>query len=202
MVLKKAKRLWDRVKNGANQLSNEETPQSALNIIPRDNHPISRKDISSPALKVLYRLNNADYQAYLVGGGVRDLLLGLHPKDFDIATDAHPEEVHGLFKNSRLIGRRFKLVHVLFGREVIEVATFRTSPKDEHNSQQAKTGDSGMILRDNVYGSIDDGATWEDITSTIVDDIVINLEKPIIFTILGLSSITYHDMSKVSNPIG
>lgn len=165
MVLKKAKRLWNRVKHGANQLNNEEAPQSELTIVPRDDHPVSRKDISSPALKVLYRLNNADYQAYLVGGGVRDLLLGLNPKDFDIATDAHPEEVHGLFKNSRLIGRRFKLVHVLFGREVIEVATFRghhEAPKLSAN--QSTSSEDGMLLRDNVYGTMEEDALRRDFT--------------------------------------
>ena len=133
-------------------------------ILQRKEHGISRRQLSENALKVLYRLNTAGYQAYLVGGCVRDSMLGAHPKDFDVATNATPEQVNQLFRNSRLIGRRFKLVHVLFGREVIEVATFRTSPKDEHNSQQAKTGDSGMILRDNVYGTIDDDAMRRDFT--------------------------------------
>ncbi|MGK0247322.1 MAG: poly(A) polymerase [Oleispira sp.] len=130
----------------------------------RKEHGISRRQLSENALKVLYRLNNAGYQAYLVGGCVRDSMLGAHPKDFDVATNATPEQVNQLFRNSRLIGRRFKLVHVLFGREVIEVATFRTSPKEEHNSNQAQTGDSGMILRDNVYGTIDDDAMRRDFT--------------------------------------
>lgn len=133
-------------------------------ILQRKEHGISRRQLSENALKVLYRLNNAGYQAYLVGGCVRDSMLGAHPKDFDVATNATPEQVNQLFRNSRLIGRRFKLVHVLFGREVIEVATFRTSPKEEHNSQQAQTGDSGMILRDNVYGTIDDDAMRRDFT--------------------------------------
>ena len=133
-------------------------------ILQRKEHGISRRQLSENALKVLYRLNTAGYQAYLVGGCVRDSMLGAHPKDFDVATSATPEQVNQLFRNSRLIGRRFKLVHVLFGREVIEVATFRTSPKEEHNSQQAKTGDSGMILRDNVYGTIDDDAMRRDFT--------------------------------------
>ena len=101
-----------------------------LTIIPRDQHTISRQFISEPAKKVLHRLNKAGFEAYLVGGGVRDLLLGLRPKDFDIATNATPEEVHDLFRNSRLIGRRFKIVHVLFGREVIEVTTFRGTASD------------------------------------------------------------------------
>ncbi len=133
-------------------------------ILQRKQHGISRRLLSENALKVLYRLNKAGYDAYLVGGCVRDSMLGAHPKDFDVATNATPEQVNSLFRNSRLIGRRFKLVHVLFGREVIEVATFRTSPKEEHNSQQAKTGEQGMILRDNVYGSIDDDAMRRDFT--------------------------------------
>ena len=89
---------------------------------------LSPDHINVNALKVVKRLTSAGYQAYLVGGCVRDLLLGSHPKDFDVATDASPEEVHDLFRNSRLIGRRFKIVHVRFGREIIEVATFRAPP--------------------------------------------------------------------------
>src|SRR6185312_4633175 len=96
-----------------------------LRIIPRDQHIISRKNISKAALRVLYRLNEAGYAAYLVGGAVRDLLLGVQPKDFDVATSATPDEVKKLFRNCRLIGRRFRLAHVVFGPEIIEVATFR-----------------------------------------------------------------------------
>ena len=96
-----------------------------MKVIPRDQHCVSRKDISRNALKVMARLREHDHQAYLVGGAVRDLLLGGHPKDFDVATEATPEEVHALFRNSRIISRRFRIVHVRFGREVIEVTTFR-----------------------------------------------------------------------------
>ncbi len=96
-----------------------------LKKISRDAHSVSRKDISPNALKVLYRLKDAGYEAYLVGGCIRDILLGLKPKDFDVVTNAHPEQVRQVFKNCRLIGRRFRLAHVVFGREVIEVATFR-----------------------------------------------------------------------------
>ena len=96
-------------------------------IVPRGDHPISRANISPNALKVLYRLKDAGHQAFLVGGAVRDLLLGHMPKDFDVATDARPEEVRKLFRNCRLIGRRFHLAHVRFGMEVIEVATFRAA---------------------------------------------------------------------------
>ncbi|HIG36750.1 MAG TPA: polynucleotide adenylyltransferase PcnB, partial [Oceanospirillaceae bacterium] len=133
-------------------------------IITRDHHDISRRDISENALKVLYRLKDAGYQAFLVGGGVRDILLGKQPKDFDIATDAHPEQVHKLFRNSILIGRRFRLVHVRFGREIIEVATFRASHNEGQNSNQAKQADNGMLLRDNVYGTVDDDAMRRDFT--------------------------------------
>lgn len=112
---------------------------------------------------MLYRLKKAGYQAYLVGGGVRDLLLGREPKDFDVATDATPEEVKQVFRNCRLIGRRFRLAHVHFGREIIEVATFRGM--HESTSDQAKQdSDNGMLLRDNVYGSIEEDALRRDFT--------------------------------------
>jgi poly(A) polymerase len=111
-----------------NPVSESGAPQAALpRIIPRAEHSISRKNISPNALRVLYRLREGGYQAFLVGGCIRDLLLGVEPKDFDVATSAHPEEVKRLFRNCRLIGRRFRLAHVFFGREIIEVATFRAS---------------------------------------------------------------------------
>src|SRR6186713_1650389 len=94
-------------------------------IIARDAHSISRKQIDPDALKVLYRLRESQYTAYLVGGSVRDLLLGRRPKDFDIGTSAHPYQVKKLFRNCWIIGRRFRLAHVRFGTKVIEVATFR-----------------------------------------------------------------------------
>lgn len=129
-------------------------------IIPRAEHTISRAHISKSALKVLYRLKESGYSAYLVGGGVRDLLLGQRPKDFDVVTNARPEEIRRLFRNSQLIGRRFRLVHVLFGHEVIEVATFRT--QDVGFSQNHVQNDEGMIVRDNVYGNIEDDAWRRD----------------------------------------
>jgi poly(A) polymerase len=128
-------------------------------IIARPDHTISRKQISSAALKVLYGLKEAGYDAYLVGGCVRDLLLGHEPKDFDVATNASPEQVHKVFKRSRLIGRRFKLVHVRFGREVIEVATFRAPPEAE---QHVDT--QGRIVRDNVFGTLEQDAWRRDFT--------------------------------------
>ena len=134
-------------------------------IIERDEHPISRKQITPNALKVLYRFKEAGFHAFLVGGGVRDLMLGNKPKDFDIATNATPEEIKRLFKNARIIGRRFKIVHIRFGREIIEVTTFRAhhDPQneiaDDASRRQIRGLDSahyssGMILSDNVYGDI------------------------------------------------
>jgi len=168
-------------------------------IVARADHPVSRAQISGNALKVLYRLRDGGYQAFLVGGCVRDLLIGIQPKDFDIATDASPEEVRRLFRNSRLIGRRFRLAHVRFGPQIIEVATFRAAgappaldPEldgvmdedeeegarlDEHgdvDGNVAQPGDDddfdrahderGRLLRDNVYGSIDQDVWRRDFT--------------------------------------
>nr|WP_233143947.1 polynucleotide adenylyltransferase PcnB [Colwellia chukchiensis] len=138
------------------------------NILARDQHPVSRKHISQNALKVLYRLNKGGFDAYLVGGGVRDILLGLTPKDFDIATNATPEQIKALFRNCRLIGRRFRLAHIIFGREIIEVATFR-GHHDSDNAQQSnqkisKQSEDGMLLRDNIYGSIEEDAERRDFT--------------------------------------
>ncbi len=132
----------------------------ALRIIPRDQHIISRKNISNAALRVLYRLNEAGYTAYLVGGAVRDLLLGLHPKDFDIATSATPDEVKRLFRNCRLIGRRFRLAHVVFGPEIIEVATFRGL--GEEGGEGDRHIVDGRIVRDNIWGTIEEDAIRRD----------------------------------------
>jgi poly(A) polymerase len=168
-------------------------------VIPRDQHPISRQHVSPDALRVLYRLKDAGFQAFLVGGCVRDLLLGITPKDFDVATDALPEQVKKLFRNCRLVGRRFRLAHVFFGRETIEVATFRASaapppgedpppdadadgdeelddgdaappPRDPRFDPEEDEGErvmdaEGRILRDNVYGSIDEDVWRRDFTA-------------------------------------
>jgi poly(A) polymerase len=183
-------------------------------IISRSEHSVSRAHISPNALRVLYRLREAGFQAFLVGGCVRDLLLGITPKDFDVSTDALPEEVRKLFRNCRLVGRRFRLAHVFFGRETIEVATFRASsapsqaeepvadlddseegeardipdgadepvleaePEPEPVSRRRDSRDSfeqvadthrafdesGRILRDNVYGNIDEDVWRRDFT--------------------------------------
>ena len=145
-----------------------EEERQQMTVIPRDRHNISRRDISENALKVLYRLNKAGFEAYLVGGGVRDLLLGKKPKDFDVTTNATPEQVRKLFRNCRLVGRRFRLAHVMFGPEIIEVATFRghheadQNTADDRNSSQR--GQNGMLLRDNIFGSIEDDAQRRDLT--------------------------------------
>lgn len=146
-----------------------------VNVVAREDHNISRRDISPNALKVLYRLNEAGFQAFLVGGGVRDLLLGGHPKDFDISTDATPEQVREVFRNSRVIGRRFKIAHVRFGQEIIEVTTFRAHHEIETEVEEGESrkhirdldsahSSTGMILRDNVYGSINEDALRRDFT--------------------------------------
>ena len=117
-----------------------------------------KKLIDSDALKIVKKLNKAGYEVYLVGGCIRDLLLGLEPKDFDIATNATPEQIQKLFKRSRIIGRRFKLVHIMFSaRKFIEVATFRSSRSNP-------TSNKGMVLRDNFYGSLKDDVFRRDFT--------------------------------------
>jgi poly(A) polymerase len=198
-------------------LNHADTPEPAAaplaRIIPRDQHPISRSAISPNALRVLYRLNEAGFQAFLVGGCVRDLMLGITPKDFDIATNALPEEVKRVFRNCRLVGRRFRLAHVFFGREIIEVATFRAAQApgqgdepvepevddivvdedadtntvlaesgphdtgfhgrvaepdedaDRNDDLERVTDASGRILRDNVYGTVDDDVWRRDFTA-------------------------------------
>lgn len=110
---------------------------------------------------MLYRLREGGFGAYLVGGAVRDLLLGLHPKDFDVATDATPEQVKQLFRNCRLIGRRFRLAHVVYGKEIIEVATFRANVDDGSGDRELE---DGRLVRDNVYGTIEDDAVRRDFT--------------------------------------
>ncbi len=159
-------------------LNASSTPFQPL-VIPRSEHSISRAAISPNALKVLYRLKEAGYQGFLVGGAVRDLLLGITPKDFDVATNALPEEVRRLFRNCRLIGRRFRLAHVHFGNEIIEVATFRAAAAPERedtedadpeadvdggdnagaaqsDSEHRAFDQTGRILRDNIYGTIEE----------------------------------------------
>ncbi|TDT44591.1 poly(A) polymerase [Halospina denitrificans] len=161
------KRLLNRLQDWVGRIGGRSQSASANQgprIIPRDEHTISRQHISESAKKVLHRLNRSGHDAYLVGGGVRDLLLGGKPKDFDIATSATPEEVHELFRNSRLIGRRFRLVHVLFGKEVIEVTTFRGMPSNADADPHMDVNEQGRLLRDNVYGTQEEDALRRDFT--------------------------------------
>ncbi len=140
----------------------ESTAPVVGKIYARSEHNISRSQISENALKVLYRLKKAGFEAYLVGGCVRDLLLGREPKDFDVVTNASPEQVKSTFRNCRLIGRRFRLAHVFFGREIIEVATFRGS--EVENSDQQRVHEDGRLLRDNVFGTIEEDVWRRDFT--------------------------------------
>ena len=127
--------------------------------VPREKHGLSREGISPAAAKVCSVLREAGFSAYVVGGAVRDLLLGIAPKDFDVATDARPEQIKPLFRRALIIGRRFRLVHVMIGGETVEVSTFRaadldTTEKDEH----------GRVLRDNVFGTQEEDARRRDFT--------------------------------------
>ena len=131
--------------------------QKNLDSVDRARLSIDITQINHGALQVISTLHAAGYQAYLVGGGVRDLVLGLHPKDFDIATNAHPEDVRQLFDNSRIIGRRFRIVHVYFDNGYIEVATFRAA-------EQAAVNHKGRIISDNTYGTMEEDAFRRDFT--------------------------------------
>ncbi|WP_296265804.1 polynucleotide adenylyltransferase PcnB [Pseudomonas sp. UBA6562] len=135
-------------------------------VIHKSQHSLQRSQFSRHAVGIVERLQSAGYQAYLVGGCVRDLLLGITPKDFDVATSATPEQVRAEFRNARIIGRRFKLVHIQFGREIIEVATFRAphSDEDQADSHRSSHNASGRILRDNVYGTLEEDAQRRDFT--------------------------------------
>ncbi|ALG67818.1 polynucleotide adenylyltransferase PcnB [Beggiatoa leptomitoformis] len=170
------KRLVDGIKKILKSFEPSEVqPQTALSSIidtqkpvplriSRAEHALSRKNISKSALKVLYQLQSAGFQAYIVGGGVRDVLLGKQPKDFDIVTNALPEQVKNVFRNCRLIGRRFVLAHVYFGQEIVEVATFRASHGGKVNGNERVIED-GRIVRDNVYGTtVDEDANRRDFT--------------------------------------
>ncbi len=140
----------------------EKLDKLTCKVYSRSEHNISRSQVSDNALKVLYRLKKAGFEAYLVGGCVRDLLLGREPKDFDVVTNASPEQVKSTFRNCRLIGRRFRLAHVYFGREIIEVATFRGSETED--SEEQMVHEDGRLLRDNVFGTIEEDVWRRDFT--------------------------------------
>lgn len=138
----------------------EALPEREPRILPRADHMVSRKLLSSGAVKTLYRLKKSDYKAYLCGGAVRDLMLGGRPKDFDVCTDAKPDELRRLFRNARIIGRRFRLAHVIFHDGVIEVSTFRRTPdpEDQRNPEDL------LITSDNTWGTPREDAFRRDFT--------------------------------------
>src|SRR5687768_17044404 len=133
-------------------------------IIPFEVHGIARERISTCAARTTDTLQAHNFTAFVVGGALRDLVLGWEPKDFDVATSATPEEVRGLFRRSRIIGRRFRLVHVLCGREMVEVSTYRGGPATDEDSDERKSDEHGRILRDNIFGTQEQDATRRDFT--------------------------------------
>ncbi|MEQ1438645.1 polynucleotide adenylyltransferase PcnB [Fontimonas sp. SYSU GA230001] len=140
-------------------VAGKRSPRAAVRRIPRSEHPISRSQFTQGTLRTLYGLKDAGYEAYVVGGGVRDLLAGEAPKDFDIATNAHPDQIRAVFRSCRLVGRRFMIAHVRWGQEVVEVTTFRGAITDEHERD-----DTGRILADNEYGTLETDAFRRDFT--------------------------------------
>ena len=138
-----------------------ESGQTQPIIRERNEHCVSRADIDAEALKVLYRLSDAGYTAFLVGGSVRDLLLGRKPKDFDVGTDAHPSDIRAIFRNCFLIGRRFRLAHIIFGKKIIETSTFRRSPDEK----ETKDAEDGLYqFEDNTFGTPEEDARRRDFT--------------------------------------
>jgi len=164
-------------------------------VIPRAQHNLSRKHISRGALRVLYGLHEHGFRACLVGGAVRDLLLGGHPKDFDVATSATPEEVKKIFRNCRLIGRRFRLAHVIFGPEIVEVATFRGTGTEGEGDRHLV---DGRIVRDNVWGTIEEDAVRRDFrVNALYYDIA---DFSIIDYVGGMQDLEQHRLHLIGDP--
>lgn len=181
---------------------NTSAPKSVakLTVISSKRHGIRRNQINPCALKIIQQLQGAGYAAYVVGGAVRDLLLGLVPKDFDVATSATPEEVHKLFRRSRIIGRRFRLVHVMCGAETVEVSTFRgpSSDEDDDSATVPLTDQHGRLLRDNVFGTQEEDAIRRDFTiNALYFDPV---KEEIIDYLNGFEDITAKRMSIIGEP--
>ncbi|MFT5420169.1 MAG: poly(A) polymerase [Candidatus Endobugula sp.] len=167
-----------------------------LQVIPQNKHSFSHQDISYSAIKVIEGLNKAGFQSYLVGGSIRDGLLDCQPKDFDVATDATPEQVRKVFRNSRIIGRRFRIVHVRFGREIIEVTTFRGQAND---SEQQVESTTGQLLRDNVYGDMRSDALRRDFT---VNALYYSLEDDSIYDYTqGIEDIERRQLRMIGDPL-
>ncbi len=170
-------------------------------ILPRSEHPISRAHIDKDALKVLYRLHQAGYLAYLVGGSVRDLLLGRLPKDFDVVTNARPNQIKQLFRNAFMVGRRFRLVHVIFGNKYIETSTFRQQPQEECGDESGEEcGESVDLLmrRENVFGSPYEDATRRDFT---INGLFYNIaDYSVIDYVGGLEDLKARTLRSIGDP--
>jgi poly(A) polymerase len=153
------------IRRWLNKILGKPGQPSGPRILPLDQHGIRRQKIHPCALKVTRTLREQGYSAFIVGGAVRDLLLGRTPKDFDVATDATPDEIRKLFRRSRIIGRRFQIVHVYCGPDTIEVTTFRAhTPQGEDDEEGRVTAEDGMLLRDNIFGSQEEDAARRDFT--------------------------------------
>ena len=164
--------------------------------VPATQHGLNPREIDKKARSILQALTDAGYEAYLVGGAVRDLLLGKHPKDFDIATSATPEQVKQVIPSTRIIGRRFRLAHVHYGREYFEVATFR-APHDE--SDKGQTGDHGRIINDNVYGTVEEDASRRDFS---VNALFYDLESGDVIDFVGaLDDLEKRQLRMIGDPV-
>ncbi|MCK3657304.1 poly(A) polymerase [Pasteurellaceae bacterium Pebbles2] len=161
---------------------------------------IHSRQFSRNALTVVEKLNRHGYEAYIVGGCLRDLLLGKTPKDFDVATNARPEQVQAIFQRQcRLVGRRFRLAHIMFGRDVIEVATFRASHSSHHSENHAKQSEQGMLLRDNVYGTLEQDAERRDFT---VNALYYSPKENLIYDFYhGIDDLKAGKLSLIGDPI-
>lgn len=162
MIKRFLQKVFSKRDKAAIAINQADANATTAHVIPAKTHKIDRNLISPAAIKTCEGLHKAGFKAYLVGGAVRDLLLGYKPKDFDVATNATPEEVYKIFRRSRIIGKRFRLVHVMWGSETIEVSTFRGH---HQNQGDAQTTDSGRIIRDNVFGTIEEDAVRRDFTA-------------------------------------
>lgn len=162
MIKRFLQKVFSKRDKAAIAINQADANTTTAHVIPAKTHKIDRNLISPAAIKTCEGLHKAGFKAYLVGGAVRDLLLGYKPKDFDVATNATPEEVYKIFRRSRIIGKRFRLVHVMWGSETIEVSTFRGH---HQNQGDAQTTDSGRIIRDNVFGTIEEDAVRRDFTA-------------------------------------